>query len=116
MFAIKIISVTVAQQVVHNLCLICRHYDAAELSDIFRTSKVARIIMSRQLSLTKGSMHVQRSRCTQNSVDLFGIASCLPQHSYSDTLDIVDKMMKLMIEEDCRMKPNFASHDEPDIY
>jgi len=47
MFAIKIISLTVAQQVVHNLCLICRHCDAAELSDIFRTPKVARIIMSR---------------------------------------------------------------------
>ena len=41
-------------------------------------------------------------------MSLFGIANYLPQRDTGDTDDSINDMMKLMVEEDRRMKPDLG--------
>jgi len=115
MFAIKIISVTSstassAQFMFDLQALWCsrtiRYFQNAKS----RQDNYVKIVVTHQRKHARSKINVY-----QNSVGLIGIANCLSQRWSRDTLDIVDKMMKLKIEEDRRMKPNVASRDEPDI-
>ena len=52
-----------------------------------------------------------KAKVFSNSVTLFGIANYLPQRDTGDTDDSINDMMKLMVDEDRRMKPDLGCID-----